>query len=48
LIPKPLDQPPPDDELDDEPTPAHSWSLLLPLEGICLYVRRALFRPAVG
>ncbi|KAJ7273628.1 hypothetical protein B0H12DRAFT_1090273 [Mycena haematopus] len=43
LIPAPLQQPPPDDEPDDEPTPAHSWSLLLPLEGMCLYHRQAWF-----
>ncbi|KAF7363363.1 PRKCSH domain-containing protein [Mycena sanguinolenta] len=35
--------PPPDDEPDDEPTPAHSWSLLLPLEGMCLYHRQTWF-----
>ncbi|KAF7338364.1 PRKCSH domain-containing protein [Mycena venus] len=43
IIPKPLEQPPPDDDPDDEPTPAHSWSLLLPLEGTCLYLRQGWF-----
>jgi protein OS-9 len=39
LIPKALDTPPPEDDPEDDPTPAHSWSLLLPLTGSCLYVR---------
>ncbi|KAJ7156062.1 hypothetical protein C8R43DRAFT_422916 [Mycena crocata] len=44
LIPKPVEQAPPDDEPDDEPTtPAHSWSLLAPLDGTCLYHRQAWF-----
>jgi len=43
LIPKPLEKPPADDDPDEEPTPAHSWSLLIPLEGICLYHRQAWF-----
>ncbi|KAJ6547474.1 hypothetical protein B0H19DRAFT_1165802 [Mycena capillaripes] len=40
LIPKPLEPPPPDSEPEDEPTPAHSWSLLLPLNDTCLYLRQ--------
>ncbi|KAJ7172571.1 hypothetical protein C8R46DRAFT_1032546 [Mycena filopes] len=43
LIPKPLEQPPQEDEPEEVPTPAHSWSLLLPLTGSCLYHRQAWF-----
>ncbi|KAJ7709999.1 hypothetical protein B0H17DRAFT_915783 [Mycena rosella] len=43
LIPKPLDAPPPEDEPEEDPTPAHSWSLLLPLTGTCLYHRQPWF-----
>ncbi|KAJ7740695.1 hypothetical protein DFH07DRAFT_838798 [Mycena maculata] len=43
LIPKPLEPPPPEEEPDDSITPAHSWSLLLPLTGTCLYHRQAWF-----
>ncbi|KAJ7685098.1 hypothetical protein DFH06DRAFT_1157432 [Mycena polygramma] len=43
LIPKPLEPPAPEDDPDDEPTPAHSWSLLQPLSGTCLYHRQAWF-----
>jgi len=41
LIPNPLDLPetPADEDLDAEVAPAHSWSLLQPLTGSCLYVR---------
>lgn len=40
FIPAPLDLPPPsvEEEVDDNVTPAHSWSLLQPLSGTCLYV----------
>jgi len=40
LIPEPLHLPPPPEEVQDESalTPAHSWSLLQPLTGTCLYV----------
>ncbi|KAJ6596804.1 hypothetical protein DFH09DRAFT_1132769 [Mycena vulgaris] len=43
LIPKPLDTPPPEDDPEDDPTPAHSWSLLLPLTDTCLYLRQPWF-----
>ncbi len=42
LIPKPLDPPAssaPEAEAELEVSPAHSWSLLEPLTGSCLYVR---------
>lgn len=39
FIPPPLDhEPSAEDEDDQELTPAHSWSLLQPLSGTCLYV----------
>ncbi|KAL0071506.1 Protein OS-9 [Marasmius tenuissimus] len=39
FIPAPLDLPPPpvEDDTDDEVTTTHSWSLLQPLAGHCLY-----------
>ncbi|KAJ7098009.1 hypothetical protein B0H15DRAFT_1009151 [Mycena belliarum] len=43
LIPKALDAPPPEDDTEDDSTPAHSWSLLLPLAGTCLYHRQPWF-----
>ncbi|KAJ7109287.1 hypothetical protein C8R44DRAFT_802106 [Mycena epipterygia] len=43
LIPAALDPPLPEEDPDDDPTPAHSWSLLLPLTGTCLYHRQAWF-----
>lgn len=49
LIPKPLEPPPPEEEPEDEITPARSWSLLLPLTGTCLYVcDRALCSATLG
>ncbi|KAK7467006.1 Protein OS-9 [Stygiomarasmius scandens] len=45
LIPEPLHLPPPPEEVQDESalTPAHSWSLLQPLTGTCLYHRQGWF-----
>ncbi|KAJ7219188.1 hypothetical protein GGX14DRAFT_590577 [Mycena pura] len=44
LTPKPLEPPPPDEADDEEElTPAHSWSLLHPLSGTCLYHRQQWF-----
>ncbi|KAF7304786.1 PRKCSH domain-containing protein [Mycena kentingensis (nom. inval.)] len=41
LIPKPLDTPEPEEEPEEDVTPAHSWSLLNPLT--CLYHRQPWF-----
>ncbi|KAJ3822923.1 hypothetical protein F5880DRAFT_1570760 [Lentinula raphanica] len=45
LIPKPLNlsMSSADDDLDEEITPARSWSLLQPLSGTCLYHRQGWF-----
>ncbi|KAJ8078655.1 Protein OS-9 [Marasmius tenuissimus] len=45
FIPAPLDLPPPpvEDDTDDEVTTTHSWSLLQPLAGHCLYRRQGWF-----
>ncbi|KAJ6630701.1 hypothetical protein B0H10DRAFT_1982444, partial [Mycena sp. CBHHK59/15] len=44
LTPAPLDAaPPPPEEDPVDATPAHSWSLLQPLSGTCLYVGIPLF-----
>ncbi|THU86416.1 hypothetical protein K435DRAFT_842873 [Dendrothele bispora CBS 962.96] len=45
LIPEPLQLPPLPDEIPDDValTPAHSWSLLQPLTGTCLYHRQGWF-----
>ncbi|KAJ7632532.1 hypothetical protein FB45DRAFT_912705 [Roridomyces roridus] len=43
LVPKPLEAPPPEEEPEEDITAAHSWSLLLPLAGTCLYHRQAWF-----
>jgi protein OS-9 len=39
LIPPPLESRPTPDDAQSETTPVHSWSLLQPLSGTCLYVR---------
>ncbi|KAF8522194.1 hypothetical protein BU17DRAFT_87289 [Hysterangium stoloniferum] len=43
IPPAPSLPPPPSDEMNAPVTPTHSWSLLQPLSGTCLYHRQAWF-----
>ncbi|CAK5264261.1 unnamed protein product [Mycena citricolor] len=43
LIPKPLEHLDVEEEAEEEPEPMHTWSLLLPLVGNCLYHRQPWF-----